>query len=115
MNDLKELRELLAFAFELQDAIRKTLEDRRVTLIDIRHFLPLLYVTKPALENMGNPLERWENLLPEERVELIAYAKNRFDLGNNQVEELILETLNEIAGDIAVAKKWIAYRRRTAA
>ena len=114
-NNLKELRELLAFAFELQDALRKMMEDKRITLVDVRHFIPLIFLIKPALEDMGNPLDRLKQLTAEEKLELVSYAKSRFDLSNEQLELLVQESIQEIAGDIAVAKKWIAFRRKNAA
>lgn len=114
-NNLKELRELLAFAFELQDAIRKTLEDRRITIIDIRHFIPLIFVVKPALEDLGNPLDRYKALTDGEKLELWAYAKTRFNLGDEDINALIEETITEIAGDIRVAKRWLSFRRKSAA
>lgn len=112
-QDHKELKELLTFGFDCQDAVNASLaDDGQITKKDFPNLFPVLGSATAGLDGVGNPWERYKSLTDEERADLVSYAATRFDLNNDDLEALVRETLLELAGDIRVARKWAAYARR---
>lgn len=106
----KELRELLAFGFDTFEAFQTSLaDDGRITRKDLPNFFtPGLSVTA-AFDKLGNPVKRWNGLSKTEKFDLITFAASRFDLPDDQLEDLIEDTLREVAGDIRLVLKWQEY------
>lgn len=111
-DDHKQVKELLAFGFDLQGAINKSFEDKKFTGADMTNFLSVLPSAVAAIADLGNPWERYKRLTPEERTDLREFAFERFDLPDDELESLIEETLLELWGDFQVAQKWVAYAKR---
>jgi hypothetical protein len=105
-ENYKELKEILVFGFSLQDAITRTLEDRKVTWLDVFKFSSVVPTIKPAFENAGNPIERFKSLATDEKARLIEELKLGFDIPNDEVEELIEQTLNVVVTNIELGKRW---------
>jgi len=111
-NDHTQLKELLVFGFDIQDAFVRSLgDDGKFTGADAANFLPVLPSAIKAFDGLGNPWERYKLLTPEEKQDLIGYAQQRFDLPNDELENLIEQTFLEIYGDYRLAMKWRAYIR----
>jgi hypothetical protein len=103
-----ELRELLRFAFAMQNAIKEVLEDKKVNVLDAFKFVPVLPTIKPAFEGLGNPIERLRELTPDERQILHDELIQEFDIPNDAIEALVEMTIENIAETIALAKEWAA-------
>lgn len=108
-QDFQELQEVLTFAFAFQDAIVRSLEDGEVSLADAGNLWPVVTAAGPAFKNLGNPLERFRNLPENERIVLLEWARQRFDLPNDTLEYLIEDTIEELIGDVTVARRWSKY------
>lgn len=106
MNSLKELKELLTFGFTLVGAIVKTWEDKKVNVWDTLNFAPVVKTIKPAFDNLGNPIDRWNELTPGERQELFDWAFEKFDIPNDKVEELIERTLHQVTAIVRLVNDW---------
>ena len=107
---VKEIKEFLDFGFDFQEAIvASKQDDGKVTRRDIPKFFPVLMSAGPAFTGLDNPRELYSQLSEEDKQELRLYAKERFDLEDDMLEMLIEDTLDELAGDIRVAKRWIKY------
>lgn len=110
-QDLTELEELLAFGFDLQDALKRTFADGKMDWSDIPNFLSLGASGKLAIQNLGNPALRFRNLPAEEREQLFAFARQRFDLSDDILEFLIEDTLQEVQDVFNLVSRWIRYAR----
>lgn len=106
-NSAKQLRELLVFFFTTQEAIVKTLKDKKVNIFDVRYFIPVLGTIKPAFEDLGNPIDRWGDLTVEEKEEIYAYFVEEFDIPDDHIEDLIERTLVMAAMNVQLTKEWI--------
>lgn len=110
----KEIRELLEFGFDAQDAINNSLaNDGRIDAKDFPYLFPLLSSAGPAFENVGNPLARWKELSQAAKDRVKAWAKERFDLIDDYLEFLIEDTLvfvgTTIEGSIRLTNRWRKY------
>jgi hypothetical protein len=105
-DDLKELKEALVFAFDIQDGVNNSLEDGEVSAKDALNFWPAAKSAPAAFKNLGNPLARYNRLNAEQKAELLAYAKVRFNLLDDRAEAIVLKALTiaqlsvELAGHI---------------
>lgn len=113
-QDYTELRELLAFGFNFQDALVRSLEDGKIDFTDIGNLWPLATSAGPAFKGVGNPISRLAALTDEERIALIDFARTRFDLTDDMLELLIEDTVREVFGDYLVAKRWSKYFKAVA-
>lgn len=110
--NLKELKELLVFAFALQNAIKEVLEDKKVNFLDAFKFMPVLPTVKPAFEGLGNPIDRLRSLTPDELEELHEYFVREFDIPNDEIEALVERTIVNIAETIHLSTLWIALAKK---
>lgn len=108
-EDYKELKELLTFGFALQDAINRSLDDGDIDFQDIGNLWPVVVTAQAAFQNLGNPVERFRNMTPDEKAEIIGWAAERFDLRDDMLEYLIEDTLQEIVAVVLLAKRWTKY------
>lgn len=108
-QDFKELQELLNFCFAFQTAIIKSLEDKEFTFSDAGNLWPLIISGGPAFKNLGNPIARFRNLPSNEKIVLVEWARGMFDLPDHTLEYLIEDTIEELVGDVNVAKRWQKY------
>jgi hypothetical protein len=93
MSDQKygivETKESLTWLFDLTDAIIKSLEDGKVSIADAPKFWGTLIGSGKAIGGINQvPLEIAE-LSSEELAELVQLVKNRFNLADHRLEELI--------------------------
>lgn len=111
-SNVEELKEILNFGFAVQEAVASSIaDDDQITKGDLPHLFPVIPAALAAIEDAGNPWERYKALSDEEKAELREYALERFDLPDEELEALIRETIVEISGDLRVARKWAAYRK----
>ncbi len=106
MENLKELRELLVFLFAFQGALVGALKDGKFSRLDLLQFWGVVPLAKPAFEKLGNPIQRFKALTPDEKAELIEDMKVGFDLPNDEVESLIEESLTLAVANIELYKRW---------
>ena len=111
-ENFTELKELLDFGFNFQDAMIRSLEDGKIDLADIGNIWPMLVTAGPAFKDLGNPIHRLQNLQPEEAAQLMQMARDRFDLPDDVLEILIEDTIREVYGDYLVAKRWSKYFKK---
>lgn len=94
---IKETKEMLGFILKLANAFGYSLEDGKISIGDITNFIEPILDSAEAIANAEQiPLEICD-LDPEERLELLAYAKETFDIPQADLEEIV-----ECAFDILV-------------
>lgn len=109
MNDnLKELKEVLAFGFDGMDAFKLAAEDKEFSISDLKYLFPLYSSARAAIDNIGNPWERFQALNADERFELLQYVKERFDIADEELELLIEDTLTAVGANVQLVKRWTA-------
>ena len=107
-----EIIEALDFGFDMIEQTKTALEDdNRIKGAEYIGFIKPLTKAPRALEGLSNPIDRWRELPQEQKQKVYTYAKERFDLPDDQVERLIEDTIQEVYGDIVVAKRWGAFVR----
>lgn len=114
-SSIQELKELLIFGFLLQDTITgfvRTEKPRWRKWLSAFKFAPLIPTIQPAFEGLGNPLDHWRKLSPDERQELCEWAKEEFDIDNDALEEVIEDSIGVAAANIEIGKRWIEVTRR---
>lgn len=111
-EDFNELKEVLEFGFACQDGLNKSLADGEITVGDAPNLWPIAQTAGPALKNIGNPVQRYRNLSATQRAQLHAYAKQRFDLRDDDLEFLIEDTLEYgyfvVTRGVSLARRWQA-------
>ena len=97
---------MLDFAFGGVEAFKDASEDGKFTLLDLQHLYPLWGKAQAAIENIGNPLHRFLALNADERQELLVYVKLRFDIEDDELEDLIEDTLSALGSNVNLVKRW---------
>ena len=110
-TNLSELQDVLAFGFDISDALQAAAADGSFDLKDVPKFLPLYGSAKAAIEGIGNPVARFKNLTPGERAELVEFAKERFDIPNDELESLIEDTLDAVVNILSISARWAHLRK----
>jgi hypothetical protein len=94
---IKETKEIIGFILKIANAFGLSLEDGKISLGDLTNFMEPVLEASDAIANADQiPLEICD-LDAEERTELLAYAKETFDIPQDDIEEIV-----ECAFDILV-------------
>jgi hypothetical protein len=109
-SDLKELKEVVVFGFDLVEIIPVLGKKDYFALI--ARLGPLFESAKAAIDNIGNPIARFRNLSAEARLELAQLAKERFDIPDDELEQLIEDSIDAVVVVVGVASRW-AHRAKS--
>lgn len=112
--NLKELQEFVSFLFDLPDTYKKSKADGHIDLRDLQYVLPLFGSAQRGIDGLGNPLQRWRALDPQEREIVKAQVRQRFDLPDDQLEELIERGFSVAIDAAELVADVVAYTRRNA-
>jgi len=108
---VKETKEVLNFGFDLLEAIIKSLEDKRFSIItDAPRFVPVIFSAAKAFSGIELVKEELKDLTEDEEGELIAELKARFDLQNDAVETLIEDVLDHVFLTVKLAKRFASIK-----
>jgi hypothetical protein len=111
MYGIKELKELLTFGFKLQKAIAAVGDGKINVIVDAPKFLPALLAAPKAFGGIGIVLAEIKDLDEAERLELLAFVREEFDLSDDRLEELIEDTLGELLSLFKLAQRFAALRK----
>jgi hypothetical protein len=89
MAGIKESKEALDFVLSLASAVGKAVEDGEVSFGDVMHFVGPLRKAGDAFENGKGILPELKDLDAAERAELLALAKEKLDLPNDELEAMV--------------------------
>lgn len=106
MIGIKETKELLEFGFAMQKAIAGALADDKINFMDAKH---LLAIIKPAAQGLGGISRVKAELLDlddDEQAELVAFAAERFDLENDELEKLIEDTMDQVLDLVQLSARY---------
>ena len=108
---IKETKEVLNFGFDLLEAIIKSLEDKKFSIVtDAPRFVPVIFSAAKAFSGIELVKEELKDITEEEQQELIAELKKRFDLKNDNVEILIEDVLDHVFLTVKLAKRFSALK-----
>jgi|TARA_B100001105_G_scaffold56567_1_gene43134 hypothetical protein len=89
MAGIEQTKEVMTFIFSLSEAVEKSLDDGEFNWSDARYFLDPLKKLKPALNEIDEVIPEIMDLDDDELSELVAYAKEKFDLEDDGAEEKV--------------------------
>jgi len=111
----KETIEFLDFAFDVADAVQASLaDDGKITLKDAPKFLNSIWKMPAAIGGMQDIPKELADLEPAERAEILAFAKRRFSLPDEELEVLIEQTLESGWGFAENIRDLVKYRKPVA-
>ena len=85
----KDLKEIVSFIVCLAEGGFESAADGRLTIGDARHFMQAFRKAGPAFEDFGTGLDQLVALGPAGCKNLIAEAKEEFDIKDDSLEEKI--------------------------
>ena len=111
MTTIKETKELLEFGFNLQDAIRTSNSDGKITIMDAPNFFPVLMAGVRGIGGIQLVGAELLDLEDAEKNELIEFARETFNLPDDQLEILIEDTIAFLLDAAKLASRWGSYRK----
>ena len=103
---IQETKELLEFGFKLQQGIVNSLEDGKMTGMDLPSFFPAIMSSTKGIGGIQKVGAELMDLTEEEKQELLTFVREKFDLPDDQLEELIEDTLHELLDIYRLAIRW---------
>lgn len=97
MLPIKETKEMLGFVLDLGNALGVSLEDGKVTILDLHNFVQPLLEAGAAFDGAASIPSELASLDAAGREELLAYAKKEFDIPEECVETVVEEGLTTLA------------------
>lgn len=86
MTGIVETKEALGFILTFGNAVGKSLEDGRMGITDLSHFVGLIATLPPAMNDAGKIPSELKDLDAAEKAELLDYAVEVFDLPQDGIE-----------------------------
>lgn len=109
---IKETKEVLNFGFDLLEAILKSLEDKKFSIVtDAPRFVPVIFSAAKAFAGVELVKQELTDLTEDEQDELVSELKKRFDLKNDAVELLIEDVLDHVFLTIKLAKRFASIKQ----
>ena len=108
---IKETKELLGFGFSLQKTIAGAMSDGVINWKDLRYLVGLI---KPAAQGLGGINKIKAEILDlddQEKAELMDFARQEFDLDNDNLEHLIEDTLDQLLDLIKLSLRFSGNRK----
>ena len=109
---IKETKEVLNFGFDLLEAIIKSLEDKKFSIVtDAPRFVPVIFSAAKAFAGVELVKQELTDLTEEEQDELVSELKKRFDLKNDLIETLLEDVLDHVFLTVKLAKRFAALKQ----
>lgn len=112
MTGIEELKELLGFGFKLQKAITESNEDGKITISDYHRFIGVAIAAPKAFAGIGSVPKEVKDIDEAEMQELLEFAKKEFSLADENLKELILDTLAAVLDIVQIAQRFGALRKK---
>lgn len=100
----KELNEAVEFIVELANAIGKASEDKKATVSDAVHLMPLLYKIPSALDGLEMVPDEAKKMDAEKMAAMSAMIKEKLDLPQEKLELAIEGSLDILVRVYALAQ-----------
>ena len=116
-EDVKELgtekiKDILKFAFSLGNAFERSLADGKFSWEDSAHFLPVFIAAGETFQNIGDVVQEFKDLSAIEVLDLHEFIIKEFDIGNDEVEAFIEESLTLAIGIYRLVTRAIAFKKK---
>ena len=93
MEGIKETKEMLGLVIAVGNGVGASLNDNKISIFDLRHFVNALNVSKAAVDNAKNIPKELKDLDEKEKQELVEYVKTTFDIPQDNVEIVVEKAL----------------------
>jgi len=104
---IKETKEVLNFGFDLLEAIIKSLDDKKFSVVtDAPRFVPVIFSAAKAFAGIELVKAELQDLTDEEMNDLIDELKKRFDLKNDAVELLVEDVIDHVFYTVKLAQRF---------
>ncbi len=100
----EETKQVLDAMISLGKGIERSLEDDKITIMDIPNFIEFLTLIMPAIEGVENVPFEFKVADPEQIAQLKEYLNENLDLDDDQLEQFI-EDAFKVALDIFMLVK----------
>lgn len=109
-----ELRELVAFGFEMQKAISSSLEDGKIQFLsDAPKFLPALLKAPKAFGGVNLVLGEISNMTDEDRAEFMAWVREEYQIEDNvTLEHLVEDTIDVVLTIFKLSQRYAAITKK---
>lgn len=110
---MKETTEMLDLVFKLTGALSSSLEDGKFQVItDAPKFIASAMAAPKAITGANLIPAELTSATEEDRQKLITFARERFDLPDDELEILIEDSLDEMLRLFRLAKRYASYRKK---
>lgn len=105
-----ELRELVAFGFELQKSITSSLEDGKIQFLsDAPKFLPAVMKAPKAFGGINLIMGEINTMSEEDRAEFMAWVRDEYEIEDNvSLEHLVEDTIDAILTIFKLSQRYAA-------
>lgn len=91
---MKETKELLALGIALANGVAAALEDGKVDWKDALKLVPVAKRIKDGLAGLENIDDEIQEMSDDDSAELVAWAREEFDIPNDDVEQIVEAALD---------------------
>lgn len=105
----KESIDVLEFGWALWGAFEDARADGKVTGLDALKFVPVIPKAVAAVSGIDEVFA--EIIDPEAKAEVLAYVQDKFDIEDEDAEQLIEQTLAWVLDGVSVGSNWVQYMR----
>ncbi len=100
---LKEFRDVLELVFVVIRELNAAQEDGKIDLKDIGHVGPVFSALLAAIKGFNNIPDSFATISDEDKADLVAYFKDKFDLPNDNTEAVVEEVFELVLNMVATA------------
>jgi hypothetical protein len=85
----KDLKDIIAFILSMANAIGRSLEDGRISVVDAVNFVDPAFKLGEAFAGIGNAVKQFDDLTDEDKAEIYDYIDYNFDIDTDSVEPAV--------------------------
>ena len=103
---IEETKDVIEFVAKLGNGIGESVEDGRWTLSDATNFIPAATKVFSAIEGIEKVDNELLDLDEEEKVELVDFIIEQFDIVQDEAEKIVEEGLEQLLNFFMFIKKY---------
>lgn len=112
MLGIENLKKLVKFGLDVANKIATDLQDGKITTMEIFGFIPELTEIPDVVKSWPDIAAELKEVSAEERVELLDYIKQNFDIPDDQLESVIEDSLMNVVSLISLVEKFKALKAK---
>ena len=104
---MKETKEALKFIFSLANGVGKSLQDGKFSYGDLVYFFGALESISEAMSGAKSIPAELKRMTPQQRQELLTYAKQEFDIPQDDIEKRVEQGLTAALHVLTVIEEFM--------